>query len=116
MPIVHNWRTYSQMLRETNSLNDVRLGSKTEVAQLPWQVRSTFPEERTSPNRSGWSGSCNSGSDACYSITSSARASSAGGIVRASLFAVLRLITNSNLAGSMTGRSVGLAPLRMRPT
>lgn len=31
-----------------------------------------------------------------------------------SVFAVLRLITNSNLVGCMTGRSAGFAPLRMR--
>jgi hypothetical protein len=35
----------------------------------------------------------------CYSITSSARASSKGGTSRPSAFAVLRLITNSNLVG-----------------
>jgi hypothetical protein len=29
--------------------------------------------------------------------------------------AVCRLMTNSNLVGCTTGRSVGLAPLRMRP-
>ena len=34
-----------------------------------------------------------------YSITSSARESSDGGTVRPSAFAVLRLITNSNLVG-----------------
>jgi hypothetical protein len=49
-----------------------------------------------------------------YWITSSARASTDGGIVRPSVFAVLRLITNSNLVGCSTGRSAGLAPLRIR--
>src|SRR5262249_43236636 len=44
------------------------------------------------------------------SITSSARASSVGGISRPSAFAVLRLITNSNLVGSWTGRSPGFSP------
>src|SRR5262249_51224354 len=43
-------------------------------------------------------------------ITSSARCSSDGGIVRPSAFAVLRLITSSNLVGCSTGRSAGLAP------
>jgi hypothetical protein len=51
-----------------------------------------------------------------YSITSSARASSAGGTSKPSAFAVLRLITSSNLVGCCTGRSPGLAPLRMRST
>src|SRR5262245_28523704 len=50
-----------------------------------------------------------------HSITSSARASSVGGISRPSALAVARLMTNSNLVGCITGRSDGLAPLRMRP-
>src|SRR5262249_38202678 len=52
---------------------------------------------------------------ALHSITSSARASRLSGISRPSAFAVLRLITNSNFAGSITGRSPGFSPLRMRP-
>src|SRR5262249_39493660 len=51
-----------------------------------------------------------------HSITSSARASSDGGTVRPSAFAVLRLITNSYLVGACTGRSAGFSPLRMRST
>src|SRR2546427_8727723 len=53
---------------------------------------------------------------ACHSITSSARASKFGGTSRPSAFAGLRLSTNSNLVGCMTGRSAGLAPLRILPT
>src|SRR5262249_39286947 len=49
-----------------------------------------------------------------HSITSSARASSVGGTSKRSALAVLRLITNSNLVGWLTGRSAGLAPLRTR--
>ena len=49
-----------------------------------------------------------------YSITSSAIASTPDGIARPSVLAVLRLITNSNLVGCMTGRSAGFSPLRMR--
>src|SRR5262249_51829721 len=52
---------------------------------------------------------------AFHSITSSARASSIGGISKPRRLAVLRLITNSNFVDWITGRSVGLAPLRMRP-
>jgi len=48
-----------------------------------------------------------------HSITSSARASSDGGTVRPSALAVMRLITSSNLVGCSTGRSEGLAPLRI---
>src|SRR5262249_5849082 len=51
-----------------------------------------------------------------HSITSSARASSVGGTSRPSALAVLRLMTSSKLVGSSTGRSEGLAPLRMRST
>ena len=51
-----------------------------------------------------------------YSITSSARASTVGGISRPSALAVLRLITSSNFIGCSTGRSAGFAPVRMRST
>src|SRR5262245_3275353 len=47
---------------------------------------------------------------AFHSITYSAWASSAGGILMPSAFAVLRLITSSNLVDSITGRSAGLDP------
>src|SRR5262249_43513422 len=50
-----------------------------------------------------------------HSITSSAMASMPGGIVRPSILAVLRLITSSNLVGCRTGKSAGLAPLRILP-
>src|ERR1019366_5808121 len=43
-----------------------------------------------------------------HSITSSARASSVGGMVMPSVLVVLRLITSSNLVGCSTGRSAGL--------
>ena len=45
-----------------------------------------------------------------YSITSSARSSSPGGIVSPSDFAVLRLMLRWNLVGCSTGSSLGLAP------
>src|SRR5262245_30490386 len=51
-----------------------------------------------------------------HSITSSARASSDGGISRPSALAVFRLITSSYLVGACTGRSAGFSPLRMRST
>ena len=51
-----------------------------------------------------------------YSITSSARASSAGGTVRPIDFAVLILMTSSYLVGCCTGKSLGFSPLRMRST
>src|SRR5262249_36864025 len=51
-----------------------------------------------------------------HSSTWSARASSEGGIVRPSALAVLRLMTRSNFVGCSTGRSAGLAPLRILST
>src|SRR5438270_1608004 len=44
-----------------------------------------------------------------YSITSSARCSNDCGTVMPSAFAVLRLISNSNVVGCWTGRSAALA-------
>src|SRR5262249_6622208 len=52
---------------------------------------------------------------AVHSITSSASASRFGGISRPIILAVLRLMTNSNLVDCRTGKSAGLAPLRMAP-
>src|SRR5262249_36194193 len=51
-----------------------------------------------------------------YSITSSARASTEGGMVRPRALAVFRLMTSSNLVGCSTGRSAGWAPLRILST
>jgi len=51
-----------------------------------------------------------------HSITSSARASRFGGTSMPSARAVSRLMTNSNLLDCTTGKSAGVAPLRMRPT
>src|SRR5262249_47447184 len=51
-----------------------------------------------------------------HSITSSASASSVGGISTPTAFAVARLMTSSNLAPTSTGRSPGFSPLRIRPT
>jgi len=50
-----------------------------------------------------------------HSITSSASASNLSGTSSPSAFAVLRLITNSNFVGCMTGRSAGFSPFRIRP-
>src|SRR6266705_5933299 len=49
-------------------------------------------------------------------MISSARCSSDRGIVSPSALAVLRLITSSNFVGCSTGRSPGLAPLRILST
>ena len=51
-----------------------------------------------------------------YWIASSARTRIACGTVIASAFAVLRLITSSNLVVCSTGRSAGLLPFRILST
>ena len=51
-----------------------------------------------------------------YSITSSARSSTDGGITRPSARAVLRLSTVAYLVGACTGSSAGFAPRRIRST
>src|SRR5262249_38151823 len=51
-----------------------------------------------------------------HSITLSARAMNAGGTVKPSAFAVLRLMTSSNMVGCSTGRSAGWAPFRILST
>ena len=60
--------------------------------------------------------SANSGHRQFYWITSSARAINAGGTVRPSALAVLRLMASSNFVGNSTGRSPGFSPLRIRAT
>src|SRR4051794_4916585 len=50
-----------------------------------------------------------------YSMTSSARPSSATGTSTPSALAVLRLITSSTLVTCCTGRSAGFSPFRIRP-
>src|SRR4029077_5654789 len=52
---------------------------------------------------------------ASHSITSSAIESTSGGTAMPSARAVCRLMTSSNLVDCNTGRSAGLAPLRMLP-
>src|SRR5712692_1011358 len=66
--------------------------------------------EGTKPERA------NERAPANHWITSSARSSSVCEIVSPSALAVLRLMTSSNLVGCSTGRSAGLAPLRILST
>src|SRR5262249_35756616 len=51
-----------------------------------------------------------------HSMIWSARPRTDGGMVSPSAWAVLRLITSSNLVGCSTGRSAGFAPLRILST
>jgi len=85
--------------------------------------RSLFPQSRPRSGHSALTRSANRRPErmqqatCCgYSITSSARASSVGGMVRPRAFAVLRLTTSSYLVGACTGMSAGFSPLRIRST
>jgi hypothetical protein len=51
-----------------------------------------------------------------HSITSSARASSIGGMSRSSALAVFALMTSSNLVACWTGRSAAFSPPRILAT
>src|SRR5262249_54987905 len=96
---------------------EVGLESSRGVSQEPNAVhRSThLRPRRHAPNERG--AQTDKKFPACaHSITSSARASSDCGTVRPSAFAVFRLITSSKLVGRSTGRSAGLAPLRILST
>src|SRR5258705_9514558 len=88
--------------------SDLGFSAPNAVMRLP-----LFLRDRTSPARSAMSGKCHEETFLDYSITSSAVASSEGGMVRPSAFAVLRLTISSNLVGCSTGRSPGLAPFRI---
>src|SRR5262249_37821736 len=50
-----------------------------------------------------------------HSITSSARASSVGGMAIPTALAVLKLMISSNLVGCAIGRSPGFSPFNTRP-
>src|SRR5262249_11308261 len=84
---------------------------------LPASTQHSLPS-RTLPFT--WAGLAPAGShQLCgwrtYSITSSAVESKVGGTVKPSILAVWALITSSNFDDCKTGRSKGLAPLRIRP-
>jgi hypothetical protein len=52
---------------------------------------------------------------AAHSMTSSASAISVGAMLMPSAFAVLRLMTSSNLLGCRIGKLFGFSPARIRP-
>ena len=99
-------------------------GVGTEVAN-PWNFllwlclggRAKSKEEDASKhsNNSGFvtAACCLMPIACCHRITLSARASTLGGIVNPISFAVFKLMTSSNFVGCSTGKSAGLAPLRI---
>ena len=99
--------------------------------RLEWRIRRTSAEphfvvqhgpQRTESfryigrNRGGLGTGRASESKAYYSMISSARSRSAGGIVSPSRRAVLPLITSSNFVGCSIGKAAGFAPLRILTT
>src|SRR5262249_24893979 len=102
----------AQRLPERVEVGPRKYPKKPYPAHLPGLLRlgSERPSEERTPE------CADERSPLHYSITSSARPSSEGGIVRPRALAVLRLMTSSNLVGLSIGRSPGLAPLRIRAT
>ena len=98
---------------------NVRFGSLADTARLGSDVCFTPKSCRESQRtvRPLWAISgLTTAENGDYSTTSSARVSSEVEMTMPSVFAVLRLMTSSNLVGCCTGRSEGLAPLRMLST
>jgi hypothetical protein len=94
---------------------DVRFESEADPTAPKSDFRLT-PGNRLKSDITAYPFRAISGSGYFYSITSSARPSSAGGISRPSAFAVVRLMTRSNFVGCSTGISAGFAPRRILST
>ena len=75
------------------------------------QMVRQYPHRHSQGWRNSWSGK----KMTVYSIISSVRVRSVGVISKPIALAALRLTSSSNLVGSWTGRSAGLAPLRILP-
>jgi hypothetical protein len=88
----------------------------SDAARRTPRIRFIEPLPLKRPRRLDQAGLSSGVLFACYWITSSARPSSDGGIVRPRALAVLRLMTSSNFSGCWTGRSAGFAPLRILST
>jgi hypothetical protein len=97
----------------------VAFGSlSTEAADSAARPTSASPRKPTSGpyekfRRDGPISDSRAAAKCNYSITSSARTRTDGGIFNPSALAALLLTTNSSLVGNSTGRSPGLAPLRI---
>jgi iron(III) transport system ATP-binding protein len=80
------------------------------MSDAPKLIVAQGPKTFTQPD------SCGAAYRHAYSITSSARASSVGGMVTPIALAVVMLTTSSTLVGNSTGRSAGFAPLTILST
>src|SRR5262249_15006626 len=97
--------------RDLDASLRIALGNLNEHADAPGRTRLLRPRRERPRGRAAEQ---RDGLAPFHSITSSAVASSEGGTVRPSARAVGMLMTKSNLVDCTTGRSAGLAPLRMR--
>src|SRR5262245_7046425 len=95
---------------------DVRFGSKSDTGTATRHVRFTPESKHVQCDTPCLLRAKSGHGHAHYSITSAARATSAGGIVRSIAFAVLRLTISSYLVAACTGRLAGFSSLRMRWT
>src|SRR5262245_58540746 len=106
---------YKSIAGKSYCRKDAAFESKADIQRPRKHVRTT-PKSRhvrcNSP-RVLWA---NSGHSIVYSINSSARRSSGNGMLMPSDLAAFRLMANSNLVGCWTGRSLGIAPLRILST
>lgn len=101
-------RTESVRLGQTRHMRDVR-GTSSANAWMSTEItrrrkRRIGPKPAVSIGSTGYD----------YSMTLSARIRSASGIVNPRPFAVLRLITSSNVVGCCTGMSWGRSPRNSR--
>src|SRR5262245_58330738 len=106
-------RAQPRMKRLEQYLGPVRIGApdNTDLRNLPRLLRRDGEWRREEADRAA-----DERSPVGHWTISSARASTAGGMVRPRAFAVLRLMTSSNLVGFATGRSAGLVPLKILST
>jgi hypothetical protein len=86
-----------------------RFVAKPGTTSSPARTRLRHPP---APDPDRWSDA----SDLFHRIILSAWNSTCGGIVRPSVFAVCRLMTNSNFIGCSTGMSAGFAPFKILST
>jgi hypothetical protein len=105
------------------SLIDDGCGGSADTARAPYGGRGGWPGDihqhrnrQPAKDGSGRTAEQRDELAARQSITWSADACSVSGMTNPSALAVLRLIVNSNFVGCCTGKSAGLAPLRMRST
>jgi len=115
--VVHTWIEQDELVFDAQCPLRVKSGGDHQGVSL--RMSALPPKADKTAEASRCPLSANSGHFAlqqiCYSITSSARCWRNQGTSRPSALAVLRLITSSNFVGCSTGRSAGLAPLRILP-